>query len=200
MKSKIFGKLLLTAIILSFFVQIVSAGVSYPLPTNLELLKGESGRFKFQIQNVGKPDTVICTATLGDSLLIVEFDEEEMVVAGGAVKSFYGTVTVPDDYSHSSVGFNPTSEEYTQTFCIQCKGESTTPGATIQIRSCDLPINVKVVDIRTKENMFVVPKPAPKPPTLLYAGIALLLVIIIHMIIKLKKKKKIKKKAKKTKK
>jgi hypothetical protein len=188
MKQKNFARFGLQTIFLLLIMQLVSAGVSHPLPTQLQLLKGESGRFEFQIQNLGKPDTAICTASLEDeSLLIVEFDEEEMVVAGDSLKTFYGTVTVPKDYSPSSVGFDPSSEVYEQTFCVQCTPESTAPGASVNIRSCDLPINVKIVEVRTKENMYVSPKPKPSYPIGLIIG-AVILVLIIIVMVTLKKK------------
>jgi hypothetical protein len=189
-----YTKLIFAILILLISIQIAVAGVSHPLPSQLELMKGESGRFKFQIQNLGKPDTTICTASLeGESPLVVEFDEDEMTVPGDSVKYYFGTVTVPNDYSPDSVGFNPSSQEYTQSFCIQCTPESATPGASVQIRSCDLPVNVKVVDVRTKDNMYVSPKPRPGFPVGIFIG-AVVLVLIIITIMALRKKGFLKKK------
>lgn len=199
MKQKNFARFFLTTIFLLAFIQSVSAGVSHPLPSKFELMKGESGRFKFQIQNLGRSDSVVCTATLEDeSLLIVEFDDEEMVLEGDSRRYFFGTVSVPEDYSPESVSFNAESEDYTQNFCIQCNPESTAAGASIQIRSCNLPINVVIVEARTRENMLVSPKPRPEIPAGLYIGAALL-VVIIFVGLMLKKKKQTLKKVKKKK-
>jgi len=193
MKKNLLLEIIFAATFLLFVMQAVNAGVSHPLPTSIELMKGESGRFKFQIQNLGKPNNIVCGASLeGVSPLKVVFDEEEMKVAADSVKYFYGTVSVPNDYTPTTTGFNPSSEQYTQKFCVECKPDSTNPGASVQIRSCDLPINVNIVEVRTTDNMYVIPKPQPKIPVAVYVGVVVLIAAITLILIKIRKKKPIK--------
>ncbi len=182
---------ILIAIMLLIIIQIVSAGVTNPAPTNLELKKGESGRFKFQIQNTKQAEPVICSAVLeGDSPLIIEFDEEEMAVEGNSIKYFYGTVTPPDDDTRSEGRLKPIEfGQYTQSFCVQCRKGAAAAGAAIQIITCSLPINVNVVEGRTKENMYITPKPIKIIHILIAVIIIILILIILVYLLHFLKKK-----------
>jgi hypothetical protein len=42
-------------------VEVKALGLTYPLPNELELLQGESGRFRFEIQNMVGNDSQTCT-------------------------------------------------------------------------------------------------------------------------------------------
>ena len=93
--------------------QIAYAGVTNPLPTELNLFKGESGRFKFQIQTVASNQEIKCDYSLaGESLLIVEFDPASITVPAGTVRDVYGTVTVPEELDFGT---------YEENFCISCR-------------------------------------------------------------------------------
>jgi len=170
-------RLIIFTLVFMLTLQFVLAGVTNPLPGEIELLKGESGRFKFQIQAVNRPTDIECTFNLeGDSPLIVEFDDATAFVEANSVKDFYGTVDVPRKLDYG---------KYTQSFCVECNPKDKLEGATVQIYSCGLPINVAVVKERTKNNMNVPGKPFD------YALlVAVLVVAIIVIIIIFKKKKK----------
>jgi len=130
----------LLAFVIILVTPMVFSGVSYPLPTNLELRNGESGSFKFQIQNFGRPDNIVCSASLeGISELKIKFDKEQMKVAADSAEYFYGTVSVPNSLT------NP-STEYTQTFCVTCKPDSANQDNQVS-RTCNLPINVIISQI-----------------------------------------------------
>ncbi len=166
-------------------VQAVNAGVTNPLPSEIELLKGESARFKFQIQAIADPETVICSMSLDDSTnLIISFDEDEVLVEGGTIKEVYGTVTAPRGLTYGN---------YSGSFCISCDRTEGAPGVSVKINTCDLPINVAVVKQRTRQNMNIPEKPFPILLAAFIAAIAvivLLLMIILLLILKRKKDKK----------
>ena len=153
--------------------QIAYAGVTNPLPTELNLFKGESGRFKFQIQTVASNREVECNYRLAeDSPLIVEFDPAEITVPAGTVREVRGTVTVPEE-----VGFGT----YEEKFCISCRPTAGQTGTSVAIDTCDLPIKVNVVSERTKDNMYIPPKPSPFPWQTLVM-ISLVLAVVIALI------------------
>lgn len=169
-------------------------GVSNPLPSNINLYKGESGRFKFQIQNNLDPEAKTCEVTLeGDSPLVVEFDDLEFLVGAKSIKEFYGTVNVPSDESRADENKDPLEyKKYSQSFCVKCSGSSQTEGAQIQNIACGFPINVNVVTERIKSNAYVPPK--PEEPTnliatlIILAGILVIIYLIYNIIEKRKKK------------
>ena len=131
--------------------QIAFAGVTNPLPTELNLLKGESGRFKFQIQTVASNQEIDCVYRLEKEFpLEVEFDPAEITVPAGAVRDVYGTVTVPGEVDFGI---------YEANFCISCEPSQGMGGTAVKVNTCDLPIKVNVVATRDKENMFIPPKP-----------------------------------------
>ena len=101
--------------------QLAYAGITNPLPTELNLYKGESGRFKFQVQTVASNQELECTPSLeGDSPLEIEFDEEVVIAPAGSVRDVYATVSVPND-----VGFGT----YEENFCLACKPTEGAAGA-----------------------------------------------------------------------
>lgn len=170
-----------------FLIDTAFAGVTNPLPTEIELLKGESARFKFQIQAVAHPYAVRCTYSLEEEPIFrVSFDSAETIVEGGKTKDVYGTVTAPRKLDYGG---------YSATFCVSCKDIQTPPqpGANVEILTCGLPININVVKERTRENMFVPPKPR-EPLFMPFVGaviiIIILLMIILYFLIKNRKKEK----------
>ncbi len=174
--------------------QIVLAGVTNPLPTELNLLKGESGRFKFQIQTIASNQEVECTSILPeDSIFDIDFDPPTIIVPAGTVRDIYGTVSVPRDIDFGT---------YEESFCIGCTPTTGQEGAAVTIETCGLPIKVNVVAERTRDNMYIPPKPFPFIGKVIVVAVILVtLAIIIYLVWKKKHEKPVKKRtAKKTKK
>jgi hypothetical protein len=147
MKKIIF---LLALLVLSSFAL---AGVTNPLPTELNLEKGENGRFKFQIQTVASNQELNCNYYLtGAAVFDVEFDPDTIIVPAGTVREVYGTVKVSRDMDYGN---------YQEEFCISCFPTDNPGGAAVAVETCGLPLNVNVVDERIGENMNIPPKPVP---------------------------------------
>lgn len=177
-------KLLLFPVIFIILLQTAFAGVTNPLPAEIELLKGESGRFKFQIQAIAHEETVECSYSMEnpESSLKVSFDEPSTIVQAGTVRDVYGTVKAP-----RSLDFG----EYTEYFCVNCRAISPPPpGAQVQINVCSLPINVNVVKERTKDNMYIPEKPLPALFYPMITALAVILILIAIIVILLLKKRK----------
>lgn len=180
-KSSIF---VIIIILFLMTASLVYAGVTNPLPPELELLKGETGRFKFQIQNLNKPVALDCTFELeGTKNLDVTFDQISGTINANDKSDFFGSVKAPD-----SMG------KYTQNFCVRCSPTSQESGASVKIDSCGLPINVNVVAEKTKENMQVEDKHDNK---MIYVGIIALVAIIAYLLMHYLRKKSSKKISKK---
>lgn len=138
------------------------AGVTNPLPTELNLKPGESGRFKFQIQTVASNQELNCRYYLTEaSVLSVKFDPAEIVVPAGTVREVYGTVKASRSLDYGA---------YAEKFCISCFPTSSPSGAAVAVETCDLPIKVNVVEERAKDNMYVPPKP--------FSAVLLLIVVL----------------------
>ncbi len=170
MKTRIFS-IIVGIILLS---QLAYAGVTNPLPSEMQLLEGESGRFKFQIQAITSEQDLICEPSLAEETsLDIDFDQKIITVSAGSIKEAYGTVTAPD-----KIG------TYTESFCISCEPVSDIAGTSVQMDTCDLPITVDVVGEKTKENMTVEPeKPLPSVLILLMvAGIIAAAYIIFYIV------------------
>lgn len=185
MKKRVIGIILSLLI----FLPIVYAGVSSPLPSNIELLPSESVRFKYQVQALRTETRLLCVPALEEEPEFdVEFDTEDVVVEAGTRKNFYGTVTAPKDLAYG---------DYSTTFCVRCRPEDKEAGATVQINTCGLPIRLSVVETRTRDNLFVPEKPAEFPWVYFIVGAAIVVVLIIVITYIVVKKKKNAKKPKK---
>ncbi|MEA3430531.1 MAG: hypothetical protein U9R08_04625 [Nanoarchaeota archaeon] len=172
-------KLIAILLFTLFLVPIVYAGVTNPLPPELELLKSESGRFKFQIQNLNKPQAIECIYELqGESDLNIDFDDDIMFVDANSKAEFYGTVKAP-----KILGF------YTQEFCIRCSPASEQSGATVKIDSCGLPVNVNVVQQRLTNNMTIPDKSYDFTLIIALVLVAVFVVVLLYHFKKGKSKK-----------
>ncbi|MBW3004045.1 hypothetical protein KY337_05775 [Candidatus Woesearchaeota archaeon] len=160
-------KKLITLLLVLLVAQFVFAGVTNPLPSELQLLKGESGRFKFQIQNINKPTAVECSLELEGSFLDVEFDDDVVTVDANAISEFYGTVKAPKELG-----------KYTQNFCVKCAPIDQASGAAVTVDSCGLPINVNVVLTKTRENMTVENKSSNMLPVI----IVIIVLVVIFLL------------------
>ena len=159
---------------------LVLAGVTNPLPTELNLLKGESGRFKFQVQTITSDQEVECTSSLPEeSIFTIDFDPPTITVPARSVQDIYGTVNVPKDIEFGT---------YEETFCLSCKPTQSPEGAAVLIETCNLPIKVNVVSERTRDNMYIPPKPFPLYGKVLIGIGGLALAAVIVYLLKRKKK------------
>ena len=90
--------LVLSIFVLIFIQNVESIGVTEPSPVNLKLSRGESARFKFQIQAVTSDLKQSCTYTItGLNPLVITYDEEKAVINAGGVKDVFGDFFVPED-------------------------------------------------------------------------------------------------------
>jgi len=153
-------------------------GISDVSPTSIELLRGESGRFVFQIQSIVAPTTDI-TCSYGveqPSDFIVEFDQDNSFVPAGAVRDVLATVTVPDDLPFGT---------YTENFCVSCKpsigltetGEPIGGQSRVSFNSCGLEVTVDVVSQRSKSNM-----PLPVKPDVVEVWMVVMVVVGIVVV------------------
>ncbi len=163
---------------------VYAIGFSNPSPTSLQLLKGEEGRFVFQIQSVANPQDLICNyGVKGETPLIVEFDDDETFVGAGGVKDILGTITAPKDIEYGI---------YNVKFCVNCgNAVAVSEGASsVKTSACDLPIDVEIVEVRTRGNIPLPPKPAKVPYLLLILIVIILIAIgvIIYYMYKRRKR------------
>jgi len=162
--------LLVAAIFLASFVYAI--GASFPRPQNIELTPGQSSYFAFQIQTDESP--VSCVPVIQETQgLELAFNQKYDVEANEkyVVKP---QVIVPEQTPFG---------DYTATFCVECTPISEAEGSKVIPKICGLPITVKVVSERTRENMF---EPAPAGYdlwiTLLIIAIVILAIIIYYLI------------------
>lgn len=185
-------KILLVYILIAISLLLVSTvnaafGVETPIPSSLQLLKGESGRFRFQIQlSPEEPENMFCSYILQNiSDLRVEFDDPgPLEIAPGSHIVVLGTVTAPETAEPG---------KHTEKFCVSCRRLNTPAGAAVMGVYCTPEINVEVVGVRTKANMQIPPKPAPETNIMLIAGIiagaVIALLIIIFLIFMIRRRK-----------
>jgi len=149
------GSLVICLVFLLLVGVVNAIGVTYPLPSVLELERGEGGRFWFQIQNTEGKETIHCTYTISGLDLEWEFDNIKGVdIKIGAVSDVYGSIIVP---SQATFG------EYDGTVKVDCYSpevlENVTGGKIV--KGFNVPIKVSVVEVRTQENMPLPAKPSP---------------------------------------
>jgi hypothetical protein len=151
---------------------VFAIGVSYP--NELELMNNEAGRISFSVQLV-QMETSTCRFSIeGIEPLTWELDKgNEITFEAGSINHLYGTISVPKD-----------AEErlYEGKIKVQCVPHVELEGSGSRItQSMNVPIKVNVVNNRTKENLFVPPKPADW--FLVIIIIAVVAVIIISMVV-----------------
>jgi hypothetical protein len=173
-------KTILFIVFALLLIELVSAGVTNPLPSNIELLKGESGRFKFQIQNMDtSASDITCTYSLTSKPAFdVSFDNAETEVKAGTRQDVLGTVNVPGSLGTGS---------YSVEMCVSCSPNNAAAGANVQTNYCNIPLNVQVVPERTTPNLYV---PEKESNLSLYIAITLIIIIIAVLYILIRKKKK----------
>jgi len=159
-----------------FNVQIVqSIGVTRPVPYDIELMKGESAGFTFEIQAVTSTERLLCTYSIsGLDALEINFEEDDATVDAGSIKNVYGTITAPvgaeiKTYSgHLSVSCGPVVE-------------GAGSGSVVKTTVGGSPFNIKVVEVREKGIREISPPPGPgiDYTTILIAVLIIIIVIIV---------------------
>ena len=176
-------KILALVSILIFLLPVVFAGVTAPLPSNIELTKDESSRFKFQIQAVNSDDDIVCTYAFNqDPPFLVEFDDTETTVAAGSRANVYGTVTPTE-----ATGYGTTKSE----FCVSCGPVNAPAGASVKVDTCGLALTVTLVNERTRDNLNVPEKEKkglPLSVTTLFVILGLAIVAFIVYLLLRKKR------------
>lgn len=124
------------------------AGVTNPLPAELNLKRGETGHFKFQVQAVASKEDISCIFEEIDMTpILIEFEESNAIIKAGEKRYIIGSAFVPKDVEFGS---------YEEKFCVKCQPVEKKEGNQVNIVTCGLPIKVNIVKERTRDNMKVV--------------------------------------------
>ena len=123
---------------------VLGLGVTQPVPLDLELMRGESADFRFQIQATTSASDVVCDYSMkGMEGLGIEFDQSEVTIPAGSKEEVYGTVSVPANAEYG---------EYSGKLSVSC-GQSTAEGGGSRIKTTisGSPFEVTVVSERGEE-------------------------------------------------
>jgi len=154
-------------------VQVVrSLGVTDPT-AGINLLRGDSTKFSFQIQAVTSPDDQVCSYSVsGMEPLVISFDENEVVIKAGNIKNIYGTVSVPQ---------NAEIKNYKGELTVKCRPQGEVSGSVIhRTMISDFAVNV----VGTIEEKKIPGLPEEKmPATTSNLPIIIILIIIIILVI-----------------
>jgi hypothetical protein len=171
------NKAIITIIALAFILmamhQAQALGVTRPAPYDIQLMKGESAGFVFEIQAVTSTERQACSYSIsGMAPLQVAFEENEALVDAGAIKQVYGTVTAPEDAEIKT---------YSGTLSVSCGAfsEGQVSGSAVKTTVGGSPFNVKVVEERSQEIRNV----APPEPGFDYTTIIIIIAVIIIVAI-----------------
>ena len=191
---KIFKLIPILFILLSFHT-VLALGVTRPLPSALELMRGESADFRFQIQAITSDSDLECTYSFTDmSPLVIKLDKTSTIVRAGSKEYVYGTVTIPQ---------NAEIKTYSSELSVSC-GAVETEGGGSQVRASisGRPFNVKVVELRENDIREIRPPEEGMPVDFIGLGlVAVLIVLAAYLYNKSNKKKtKVRPKAKSKKK
>ena len=181
---KMHTKLLLILLLIALYVLPTanSWGVTKSLPYDLELLPGEQGTFKFQIQLVPTESEQECSYQVKEGFpLKISFEQGSVIIQPGNRKDVIGFVTAPKDIPYSG---------YAGEICVTCSGIVGQSGTSVNQFVCN-NFEVSVVESRTRDNMYI---PAEQKPEvnlpLLFAGIIIIIIAIVIFVLIMYKKKK----------
>jgi len=179
MNKKIFAMSFVFLLLLSSSV--FALGVTAPVPKNMELLRGETSVFEFEIQAVTSTDDMSCAYSIDNmSPLSVTFASNEVVVRAGTIEKVYGTVAVPADAPYNS---------YSGEIIVSCGAVLTTEGGSdVRTSIGGSMLNVNVVEFREE-----IKKTATVSQTMSTELLLLIILIIIIVGAYYLKKKKTKK-------
>jgi len=118
-------------------------GVTYPLPTELELVPGETAWFRFEIQNIAGDFPIMCTYNFKESFpFSLTWNMDNPTIDVGKVQSIIGTVTAPANASFQTDNFY---------IIVSCEPKLTMTGSGSLIKKInEIPLKVSVVQYRTK--------------------------------------------------
>lgn len=165
-------KLIPILFVLLSFQTALALGVTRPVPHDMELMRGESADFSFQIQAITSTSDIQCVYHLSDmDPLEIKFDSDEAIVKAGSKKIVYGTVTVPE---------NTPFKTYSTELTVSCGAVQEGDGSGSQVKSTigGSPFSVNVVEFREKEIKEI--RPEEKGISM---EIVFLIIIIIILLI-----------------
>jgi len=160
--------------VLLSFQSVLALGVTRPVPYDVQLMKGETAGFVFEIQAVTSGEKQLCSYGIsGLDPLQVTFEEKEAIVDAGSIKNVYGTVTVPN---------NAETKTYAGTLSVSCGAysEGQVSGSVVKTTVGGSSFNVKVVDVRSQEIRNIGP---PAEAGFDYSTIIIIVAIIIIVIV-----------------
>jgi len=177
MNSKKTSVWICLALVLGVLLSLQTAwalGVTRPVPYDVQLMKGETAGFVFEIQAVTSSEKQLCTYGIsGLEPLQVAFEESEATVDAGSIKNVYGTVTVPS---------NAEIKTYAGRLSVSCGAytEGQVSGSVVKTTVGGSAFNVKVVEVRSKDIRDVGP---PAEAGFDYSTIIIIVAIIIIVIV-----------------
>ena len=157
-------------------------GVTRPVPQDLELMRGESANFVFEIQAVTSTERTECTYSLTNmDPLIVEFKDDVVRIEAGEIEEVYGTVTVPEGTPFKT---------YSSELSVSCGGvtEGEETGSSVKTTIGSSPFSVRVVEFREKD-IKNVGEPEEGLPWEIIIIVGSLIIISVFLYYKKKKKK-----------
>lgn len=161
-------------IALMFTVQSAhSLGVTRPVPYDIELMRGESAGFVFEIQAVTSMESQSCTFGIGGlDGLELEFEENEVTVDAGSIANVYGTVSAPDSAE---------IKMYSGTLTVSCGSAEAEEegGSVVKTTVGGSQFNVNVVEFRESDIRNVSPPPEQAPDYTVIIIIAIILIIVV---------------------
>ena len=167
-----FGFILVLIFLMSVQV-VLSLGVTQPIPDDLKLLRGDTARFFFQIQNVMEANKQSCTYSMGNMApLVITFDEKETVIDAGQVQKVYATVSVPADAPIKDYGTDMT---------VSCKPVFEDQSGSVIHKSMLVPFTASVVETSGERKIREIPEKqkAAIPSLTIYAIIILVILIVV---------------------
>jgi len=163
------------AIAMMFMVQSAcSLGVTRPVPYDIELMRGESAGFVFEIQAVTSMERQSCTFGIsGLDGLDLEFEEEDVTVDAGSIANVYGTVSAPG---------NAEIKMYSGTLTVSCGSAEAEEagGSVVKTTVGGSQFNVNVVEFRDSDIRNISPPPEQAPDyTIIIIIVAIILIILV---------------------
>jgi hypothetical protein len=164
-----------------------SIGVTRPVPYDIELMRGETAGFTFEIQAVTSLEALSCSYSIsGLSPLTLTFEEDEVTVDAGSIKNVYGTVTVPA---------NAEIKSYSGQLSVSCGAlvEGGGSGSSVKTTVGGSPFIVKVVEVRSGEIRPITPPPAPPvdyTPLIVAVVVVIVVLIVLYYLLKARKRRK----------
>lgn len=149
-----------------------SLGVTRPVPYDIELMRGESAGFTFQIQAVTSTERLLCSYSIsGLESLEIDFEEEEAVVDAGSIKNVYGTITVPEGFEIKT---------YNGRLSVSCGAYSPedVSGSAVRTTIGGSAFNIKVVEVRDSDIRKIEPPAKPVDYTTIIIALAIIIIIV----------------------